>query len=94
MEKTLESNGVKITYRLPNVLEVYKLQGACGWGREGVNGYEMIAAILEKAEPFIVKVEGANGWEGCLNNRKLYDDLSGLALSLVKTDLDDVEKNS
>ena len=46
MEKTLESNGVKITYRLPNVLEVYKLQGACGWGREGVNGYEMIAAIL------------------------------------------------
>ena len=93
MEKTLESNGVKITYRLPNVLEVYKLQGSCGWGREGVNGYEMIAAILEKAEPFIVKVEGAEGWEDCLN-RKLYEALSTLALSLVKTDLDDAEKNS
>lgn len=84
-----------ITYRLPNVIEMFDLQDRCGWGKPDVSGFYRLARVLEHAEPFIEKVEGSKtDWQSCLNDRGMADDLSNLALRLISAELGDDEKKS
>lgn len=95
MKKVWEcKDGTKITYRLPNVIELCELQEIVGWGKKEVGGYGMIGRILKKAEPFIEEIEGKESWEDCINSRALYDDLSDLALALVQDELEPEVKKS
>lgn len=88
-------NGTKITYRLPNVIELFDLQDACGWGQTGKSGFYRLARALEGAEPFIESVTGTKtSWAECLNDRRMADELSNLALSLLSDELGDNEKKS
>ena len=96
MKKTIEAkDGTKITYRLPNVIELFELQHNSEWGKEGNSGYGMIAKILTHAEPFIVSVKGSKKtWAACLEDRSMADELSTLALSLIKDEVGEEEKKS
>ncbi len=89
------SDKTVITYRLPNVIEMFDLQDKSGWGRSDVSGFYRLARVLENAECFIEKVEGTKtDWQACLNDRDMADDLSQLALRLISTELEDDEKKS
>lgn len=95
MKKTHEcEGGTKITYRLPNIIELYELQDLAGYGKTERSGYGMVSKILKHAEPFIEKVEGKSSWEECLNSRELYNDLASIALHLIDSTTEpDVKKS-
>lgn len=83
-----------IEYRLPNVIELLELKHNSGWGSEGASGHSMIAGVLKNAEPFILSVKGKKDFKQCIDTRCLAEDLSTLALNLVRDELDDEEKKS
>lgn len=87
-------DGTEISYRLPNVIELLELKNEAGWGRENVTGHGMIAGILKNCAQFIEKVKGKKDWSECLNTRYLTEDLSEIALSLIKDELEPEEKKS
>jgi len=86
-------NGTVIKYRLPNVIELFDLQDACGWGSDK-SGFYRLARALEHTAPFIESIKGKESWEDCLADRSMADDLSSLALSLLSNEVDDIEKKS
>lgn len=94
MKKTHECvDGTKITYRLPNIIEIYELQDLAGYGKKEGSGYGMIAKILKHAKPFIEVINGKNDWDECLNSRELYNDLATIALHLIDSQTEpDVKK--
>ena len=91
MKKLTCYDGTEIEYRLPNVIELFELQDKAGWGDKEISGFGKIARILSNAEPF-VKVKGKK-WKDVIEDRKMADDLSNLALLLVTDTIEDDEKN-
>ena len=87
-------DGTIITYRLPGVIECLELQAKVGWGEEQ-SGFLTLAKVLKEAEQFIVKVEGEKkSWKDCVADRKLKNDLTTIALSLVRDEPEAEEKKS
>ncbi len=87
-------DGTVISYRLPNVIELFDLQDKCGWGKPDKSGFYRLARALEHTEPFIESIKGKENWQACLEDRGMADDLSTLALSLLSDDLGDDEKKA
>lgn len=94
MEKLTCCDGTVINYRLPNVIELYQLKNDSKYGDTSMTGYGYIAGILSNCEKFIEEVEGKQNWQECLESRQIADDLSTLALSLMKDGVGEKEKKS
>lgn len=97
MERIKECiEGTKITYRLPDVLELFEFQDKAKWNEAGLSGSMMVVRILRNIEPFIVKVEGKkkNSWQDCIADKCMSSDLSDIALDFVRESLDEDEKKS
>jgi hypothetical protein len=85
-------DGTIIEYRLPNVIELLDLKHKCSIGSEDTTAHSMISTILQNTEPFIIKVKGKKDFKECLEHRALLEDLSQLALNLIKDDVSEDEK--
>jgi hypothetical protein len=94
MPKIECENGTVISYRYPNCIELFDLQDRCGWGQADKSGFYRLARALENAEPFIESITGKENWEACLNDRKMADDLSRLAIGLLSDEVSEDEKKS
>lgn len=97
MERIKEcKDGTMITYRLPDVIELFEFQDKTKWNEVGVSGSIMVVRILKNLEPFIVSVAGEekNSWADCLADKFLSSDLSDVAFDFVTETMDEDEKKS
>lgn len=84
----------KIEYRLPNVIEAMKLLGKAGFSGNGTTGdrtdLEVMAELIEKLEPFIVKVDAKIGdktidtWEKALECVEIMEPASEISSKIME----------
>jgi len=87
-------NGVKLTYREPNAIELYELWGISEFGDMDVNGNIIVSRLLKEAVNYFVSSSDKRTWEQIIRDTSLMDDLRNFAFELIRTRVEETEKKS
>lgn len=85
---TLKLANGNLKYREPNLIELFELRAACGWGSDD-NGYSVLAKALDYCRKLC---ENEEHFQKAISDNRNQDALSSWCLKLLKAEVTEDEK--